>query len=53
VYILHRGGYTQTRVNAICDDCLDTDEDILFYDDIGVTWVLCESTARKITQKSQ
>lgn len=51
VYILGRG-YTPSNVLGIYDDCLDTEDDILFYEDIGETWCLCERTAREITQKS-
>ncbi len=53
VFVLRMGWYIHALVNGIHDDSLDTDEDILFYEDIGETWVLCERTAREITQRSQ
>ena len=52
VYIILGGAYISAIVNGIYDDSLDTDEDLLFYEDIGETWCLCECTARNITQKS-
>lgn len=47
------GGYTEAIVTWIGEDSLDTDVDVLFYDEIRETWCLCESTAKNITRKSQ
>lgn len=51
--ILPRGGYCEAKVLWIGYDSLDTDVDVLFYDEIGENWYLHESTAKKITQESQ
>lgn len=54
VYVfLPQGGYTEAVVSWIGEDSLDTDVDVLFYDEIGENWCLCESTAKNITRKSQ
>lgn len=53
VYILCAGGYKEATVKEICDDCLDTDLDLLFFDEIRVTWCLHKSTAENITRQSQ
>ena len=54
VYVmLPRGGYTEAVVSWIGEDSLDTDVDVLFYDEIGINWCLCESTAKIITRESQ
>ena len=51
--VLPRGGYQEAIVSWIGYDSLDTDVDVLFYDEIGKNWCLCESTAKNITRKSQ
>ena len=55
VFVIHRsgGGYSTATVLSIEEDCLDTDADLLFYEDIPFLWCLCESTAKNITRKSQ
>lgn len=47
------GGVIPAKVLEICDDCLETDKDILFYDEHATVWMLTESEAKKITPKSQ
>ena len=51
--ILPKGGYTEAVVTWIGEDSLETDVDLLFYDEMGKMWCLCESTAKNITRKSQ
>jgi hypothetical protein len=51
--ILPKGGYKEAVVEWIDEDSLYTDLDVLFYDEIGENWCLCESTAKNITRKSQ
>lgn len=53
VYVITKGGYTNATVLEIEDDCLNTNVDLLFYDEIGKIWCLCESTAKRITRESQ
>ena len=53
VFVFTRGGYKPAVIRWIGEDCLDTDLDVLFYDEIGEFWCLCESTAKNITRKSQ
>ena len=53
VYMITKGGYTRATVLEIEDDCLNTDVDLLFYDEIGKSWCLCEVTAKRITRESQ
>ena len=54
VYVITgRGGYIPAKVQRIGEDSLDTDVDVLFYDEIGEMWCLCELTAKNITRQSQ
>lgn len=54
VYVICAGGmYMEATVVHIEDDCVDTDLDLLFFDEIGKIWCLNEATAKNITRKSQ
>ena len=54
VYVItSRGGYMPAKVQWIGEDGLETDIDVLFYDEIGKMWCLCEKTAQNITRQSQ
>ena len=41
------------KVNEICDDCIETDQDTLFYDEHRIVWMFTESEAKKMALKSQ
>ena len=54
VYVICPGGvYKEATVFSIEEDSVDTDLDLLFFDEIGETWCLHEATAKNITRKSQ
>ena len=47
------GGVIPAKVNEICDDCIETDQDTLFYDEHRIVWMFTESEAKKMALKSQ
>lgn len=53
VYVLAPGKVIPAKVLEICEDSLETDLDILFYDEHGFTWMLTEKEAEKMALKSQ
>lgn len=53
VYILGPGGVIPSKVLEICDDCLVTEEDTLFFDEHTFTWMFTNIEAEKMALKSQ
>lgn len=54
VFAICAGGvYKEAKVLSIENECVETDLDVFFYDEIGQVWCLCEPTAKNITRKSQ
>lgn len=53
VFIIAAGGVIPAKVNEICDDCIETDQDTLFYDEHRTVWMFTESEAKKMALKSQ
>ena len=53
VYIIVSGGVIPAKVKEICDDCIETDQDTLLFDEHGVVWMFTESEAKKMALKSQ
>lgn len=53
VFIIAPGRVIPAKVKEICDDCIETDQDTLFYDEHRTVWMFTESEAKKMALKSQ
>ena len=53
VFIIAPVGVIPAKVNEICDDCIETEQDTLFYDEHRIVWMFTESEAKKMALKSQ
>ena len=53
VYIIAPGRVIPSTVLKINDDCIETEEDVLFYDEHSFTWMFTSSEAQKLALKSQ
>ena len=53
VFIIAPGRVIPAKVNQVCDDCIETDQDTLFYDEHRTVWMFTENEEKKMALKSQ